>query len=108
VPGFCRHAIEAGCATAVRRRRLERGERHVDVESELEKATTLYTQLSLALYDEPGRTNDVLKKINAKWGAARGDAVKVVNKGAHEAVSVDLHDLVRDSALLARGLAELA
>ncbi len=107
VPGFCRHAIEAACATAVRRRRLDRGDRHVDVEAALGDANRLYSQLSLALYDEPGRGGDVLGKIHQKWGASRVEAVKLANKGAHEAVAVDLHDLVAQSAVLARELAEL-
>jgi hypothetical protein len=36
VPGFCRHAIEAACTVAVRRRRLERGDRHAHVDAVLD------------------------------------------------------------------------
>ena len=107
VPGFCRHAIEAGCATAVRRRRLARGDRHVDVEAALTGARRLYSQMSLALYDEPDRGGDVLSTVRAKWGAQRVDAVRAANAGSHEKVDCDLHDLVTHSAVLARELAGL-
>jgi hypothetical protein len=107
VPGFCRHAIEAACATAVRRRRLARGDRHVEVEAALGEANRLYKQLSLALYDDAERAGDVLATVKAKWGAQRLAAIKAANAGSHEKVDVDLHDLVTHSAVLARELAEL-
>jgi energy-coupling factor transporter ATP-binding protein EcfA2 len=107
VPGFCRHAIEAACATAVRRRRLGRGDRHVEVEAALGGAKRLYSQLSLALYDNPDQGGDVLGKIHSKWGAKRVEAVKAANAGTHEELAVDLHDLVTHSAVLARELADV-
>ena len=106
VPGFCRHAMEAACTQVIRRRRIDRGDAHAEVEAEIAKATKLYTFLSLALFDDPGRGSDVLTSINNRFGSKSTDAVRAVNKGVHETLGVDLHDLVRDSATFARQLAE--
>ena len=106
VPGFCRHAIEAACTTVVRRRRIGRGDPHAAVEAELQKATTLYVFLSLALFDDPGRGSDVLTAVNNRFGKGAGDAVRAVNRGVHEHLGVDPRDLVRDAGTFARRLAE--
>ena len=105
VPGLCRHALEAGSVEAFRRRRLARGDKHSQVEDELRSATTLYMHLSLALFDDPSKGGDVLKKVNTKWGSKAGNAVVAANKGVHEVLDVDLKDLIRDTAILARDLA---
>ncbi len=106
IPGFCRQALEAASTGAVRRRRIGRGERYVEVEAELAKATTLYMRLSLALFDEPDRGSDVLKTVANRFGAPAANAVRLVNKGVHEELGADLGELVRDTAVLARKLAE--
>lgn len=107
VPGFCRQALEAASARAVRRRRLARGERHAEVEAILQDATTLYPLLALALFDDAGRGGDVLAKLNGRWGRAAGDAVTRANRGAHEPVGRGLRDLVSAAARLAREIADL-
>lgn len=107
VPGFCRHAIEHACISAVRRRRLGRGEPHAAVEAAVAEATTLYKHLSLALFDEPGRGGDVLSTVNNRWGTRKGDVVKGVNRGVHEVLGGDLEAFVRDAASLAGELAAL-
>jgi hypothetical protein len=106
VPGFCRHAIEAACVEVVRRRRLQRGDRHADVEAVLARASTLYRHLALALFDDDAKGSQVLAKVNARWGKRSGDVVLACNKGVHEVLGIDLGDLVRDTAVLARRLAE--
>ncbi len=107
VPGFCRQALEHACITAVRRRRLVRGEAHADVEGLLDRATTLYTFLALALFDDPKRTGDVLTTVNNRWGTARGDLIKAVNKGAHGALDVQLELFVDEAARFAVDVAKL-
>jgi recombinational DNA repair ATPase RecF len=64
VPGFCRHALEAACVEAVRRRRLARGEHHAAVEAELARASKLYSKLSLALFDDAGKGSQVVTVVN--------------------------------------------
>ncbi len=106
VPGFCRHALEAACSQAVRRRRLGRGDAHADVEATLADATKLYPRLALALHDDEQRTSDVLRTIGNRFGKQHIGTVKLVNQGAHEPVGVDLRDLVRDTGVLAHQLAD--
>lgn len=108
VPGFCRGAIEAACTLVIRRRRLGRGASHVETERELDSATTLHTLLSLVLFDAPDRGGDVLSSVNNRFGRPAGDAVRAANKGVHETLGTDLRDLVRDTGVLARKLAEMS
>lgn len=107
VPGFCRHALEAACTQAIRRRRLKAGSSHPQVEDALKRCTTLNTILALALFDDETKGSQVLGSVNNRFGARAADAVKLVNKGVHDVVSADLHDLVSGSAVLARKLADL-
>jgi hypothetical protein len=108
VPGFCRHALEAACIQAVRRRRLIAGRSHAEVEDSLGRCTTLTTFLALALFDDEAKGSQVLASVNNRFGRRAGDAVKLVNKGVHDVVSGDLRDLVSSSAVLARKLTELS
>lgn len=107
VPGFCRHALEAACMQTIRRRRLAAGSSHAEVEDALRRCTTLTTFLALALFDDETKGSQVLTSINNRFGGRAGDTVKLANKGVHEVVSGDLRDLVSNSAILARKLAEL-
>ncbi|MGO9961320.1 MAG: hypothetical protein ACLP50_36000, partial [Solirubrobacteraceae bacterium] len=107
VPGFCRHALEAACMQAIRRRRLAAGSSHAEVEEALRRCTTLNTFLALALFDDETKGSHVLTSINNRFGGRAGDAVKLANKGVHEVVAGDLRDLVSNSAIIARKLAEL-
>jgi hypothetical protein len=107
VPGFCRGALEAAATRAVRRRRLARGERHLDVEETLARATTLLARLALALFDDPQRAGDVLKAINGRYGKKAADAVTGANRGVHELFAGDLRGFIGETARLARAIAEL-
>lgn len=108
VPGFCRLAIEAGCVEAVRRRRIGRGEPHAEVEDALRAVTRLTGYAALAIFDDPARGGDVLTRINSDYGRAKGDAFQAVNKGSHGGFTGNLEALVRESAILARELADAA
>lgn len=107
VPGFCRHALEAACVVAVRRRRLRRGDPHAAVEAGLREATTLMLNLALALFDDVSKGSQVLTAVNNRFGSQYGDVVVGANKGVHDLLAGDLRDFVRDTAVLARGLQEL-
>lgn len=107
VPGFCRHALEAACMQAIRRRRLTAGSTHAEVEAAVGRCTTLITFLALALFDDERKGSQVLSRVNNKFGGDAASAVKRVNKGAHEAISGNLQVLVRDSEILAWKLTEL-
>jgi hypothetical protein len=103
IPGFCRHALEAACMEAVRRRRLARGERHADVEQLLESAGKLTTKAALALFDDPTRTADVLGRLN-KEARTSADTFRWCNEGTHEDQPGPLVDRIRSTEKLAHWL----
>src|SRR5690606_32890313 len=107
VPGFCRSAVEAACMDALRRRRLARGETHESVEDLLVRNAKLHPLISLALFDDATRTNDVLPRLQ-KLGTHAVEAFKVCKAGAHERYDGDLKSLVDNSQRLAHQLMELA
>jgi class 3 adenylate cyclase len=100
VPGLCRSALEAACGEAVRRRRLERGERHPDVDALLEAVTSTAQWTALALLDDPGRAAEIpdllgelAPRASATFEACAADVT--------DPYSGDLPGLVRDARLLA-------
>ena len=105
VPLFCRLAMEAACADAFRRRRIGRGEPHAGTDEMLNDARTLMPKLALVLFDDAGRTGEVLARINR---ADRGwaDAVRWANRGAHGTAdaAADLPPMVSATERLARWL----
>lgn len=101
VPGMCRLALEAACATVVRRRRIGRGERHADVEELLADNVKLTRRLALALYDDPERHTEVRDMVVAKFGPSKWDTIQRANKGAHKGDAGDLVGLVKNSEQLA-------
>jgi energy-coupling factor transporter ATP-binding protein EcfA2 len=107
IPGFCREALEAACVESVRKRRLSRGEPHEAVEQLLSEQKRLTTLAALALFDDEQRGSDVLQRLNQKFGRSKATTFQLCNRGSHIDVSVDLNDLVRDAAILARGLKDI-
>lgn len=96
VPGFCRSAVEAACLQVVRRRRLGRGDRHDDVEQQVQSTTGLLDLMSLALFDTADKAGDVLRHLNQGRGLRGGaDTVQAVKAGAHGNYAGDPHELVR-------------
>ncbi len=86
VPLYCRLALEAACTEMVRRRRIERGEAHAAVEEALEDAQTLRQKLALVLFDDAGRSGEVMQRVNARWGREAGDAIAWSNRGSHDPI----------------------
>jgi hypothetical protein len=106
VPVICRSAIEASCADAVRRKRLAKGERHADVEEALLDANTLYQKVALALFDDAGKTSDVLPRLKNGYGSWAADAFVRCNSGSHgDDDGVDFKDFVSACSRLSTELA---
>ena len=105
VPLFCRLAMEAACTEVVRRRRIGRGEPHADTDKVLSDARTLMHKLALALFDDSGRTGEVLARIN-RADRAWADAVTWANRGTHGAddVFLDVPSVVGSTERLTRWL----
>jgi len=107
VPLFCRLAMESACTDVVRRRRIGRGEPHAATYEVLNAARTLMAKLALAMFDDAGRTGEVLGRINRSdhgWA----DTVRWANSGAHGAADAagDLPPMVRATERLARWLSK--
>jgi recombinational DNA repair ATPase RecF len=108
VPGLCRQSLEAVAIEVVRRRRLERGESHRDVEALLNAQTKLIPRLALALYDDAERGGDVYGGVNNRFGKWQGDTVRACNEGAHKGFpGGDALGFVKNVEQLAKGLQEL-
>jgi energy-coupling factor transporter ATP-binding protein EcfA2 len=84
VAGFCRMALEAAAAEAATRRMRGQGRRFAEVEAELQRPTTLFTWLALALFGDPSRGGDVTTHLQRQhpWAV---DPVHECNRGAHGA-----------------------
>jgi len=106
VPSFCRAAIEAACIEVVRRRRIERGESHVAVEAELERAAKTTSKLALAIFDDANRGVEVAAKIQS-WGGAAADAWGISTRGAHAGYRGSLDDICEGTAILCRRIREI-
>jgi AAA domain, putative AbiEii toxin, Type IV TA system len=104
VAGLCRGALEAACQQAVRGKRLTAGERHADVERTLEAAHTIHQQVALALFDDPGRGDQVAGRLHSRYGQAAVNAFQAAKTGTHAAYAGNLTGLVEDVARLAAAL----
>lgn len=104
VPGFCRLGIEASCIEAIRRRRLGRGDPHVDVEQAIEAAKGLQTLATLAIFDDASRGGDVYSHLRNKLGGTSVNTFKAVKEGAHGGFAGSVDDLVHDSRKVADAL----
>lgn len=103
VPGLCRLALEAACIEVTRRRRLVAGQPHVEVEETLVAADKLSKKMALALFDDAGRTSEVMARLN-RIGRWAGDVYQRVNRGAHLPHGEDLEGVTRAAERLAREL----
>lgn len=104
VPGFCRSAIEAACATRIRRRRLSEGRPHAAVEEELAQLESLRSWLAAAFgltISQGHEIDDALRRIGGD-GAVR--LVRTVARGGHAPVDDDLETLTRTTRTLVRSL----
>ncbi len=106
VPSFCRAAIEAACIEVVRRRRIERGESHISVESELDRATKTTSKLALAIFDDASRGGEVAAKVQS-WGDAAADAWGISTRGAHTGYRGSLDEICEGTAILCRRIREI-
>jgi hypothetical protein len=108
VPGLCRQSVEAACVDVVRRRRLERGESHDDVEGLFETNGKLLPRLALALFDDADKAGDVYASLKNRIGPWQIDTVKLCNEGAHKGFpGGDALSFVRNVEQLANELLKL-
>jgi len=107
VQGLCRLALEATCMEVVRRRRLGRGEPHVEVERALGDATGLSRLLALALFDDAGREAAVAERLAADAGPGSAETVRQCDDAAG-APGVEPVELVGQASRLTAWLRGIA
>jgi recombinational DNA repair ATPase RecF len=107
VPGLCRLAVEAACMEVVRRRRLRRGEAHADVERALGAAGTLARLAALAMYDDAGRADGVLPRMEREGGRPLAETFRRCDEGSplEPAQALELVRLASKLVAWLRGLA---
>ena len=85
----------------IRRRRLQRGELHDDVELLLSTNAKPHPLMALALCDDERSTADVLPRL-AKIGKGTAEVFKALKAGAHERYDGDLDELSAGAERLAK------
>lgn len=100
VPNFCRAAIEAACHETLRRRWLQRGDNHEDVEDRIASAKSVRELLAYAFFDDAhdlGKLDARLDKLKTKDAAT---LVRDCNNGTHEGFPGDLREMVKRTTSL--------
>lgn len=96
VASNCRSALEAAAHATFRRSRLGRGDSRDDVERRLEEAQTLHQVLTLAIFNDPTRSNDLFGRLRSV-GPRAVEVLKACKQGAHRGHQGDLRLLVSDT-----------
>lgn len=104
VPGMCRLAVEAALTARAQRRQIAAGRSHQQVEDALAGAHRLTQKAALALLDDVGAGDRVMRTIN-RLGRAHGDTFTQLKKGAHGACDGDPVALVEATGRLLEALA---
>lgn len=89
VAGMCRSAIEAACHAAIRRRQLDRGVPHAEIEERIAKASTLGQIAALCLFDDGSRSSDVPRKLSSEFGVRAFTAFRQCDQATHGRVPVE-------------------
>lgn len=104
VPGFCRSAIEAACATRIRRAQQKLGTPHAQIDARLAGHTSLNTWLADAFGLEPSQGLETTDRVRQLGGDDAVEVVKLAKVGSHKALSKDPLDLARGAERLVKEL----
>lgn len=104
VPGFCRSAVEAACVARVRRRLIEAGTPHAEVEQRLGEQRGVTAWLAEAFELSVAQGADITARVRGIGGEETVEAVRTMRKGAHELVAVDGLALVQATKRLVGAL----
>lgn len=102
VPAYCRVAVESAAATVVKRRMLNGGTPHHEVEDTLADGNANLRRLvAHAMFGDPGRGREVNDELKARCHPSATWAMHHCNSGAHGNFDADPLDLARASEKLA-------
>ena len=104
VPGFCRNAIEAACAARIRRRMIEAGTPHAQVEEALETKTSLNTWLADLFELSTAQGEQIREHLRRLGGADAIEVVRLAQKGTHQLVLTDGITLVNSAKALVKAI----
>jgi hypothetical protein len=99
IPGLCRTAVEGVLAEGIWRRQLSAGQTRGQIEAELEDARRFASLAALALFGDADEGSRVRSRLR---GLGRGleETFQALNRGAHQAHTGDLGQLISDSRRL--------
>jgi hypothetical protein len=83
LPGLCRQSIEAACIEVVRRRRLQKGRPHEEIERPVCGAYETASASGVGALRRRGEGGDVYAGVKNRFGARQADTVRACNEGAH-------------------------
>lgn len=87
VPGICRTAIEAACASRIRKREIEAGTPHADVDRRLEEQGKTIARLADALGLPVQQGNEIYAEVERLAGSDAVWAVKLAHRRAQAPVA---------------------
>ena len=99
IPGLCRTAVEGVLAEGIWRRQLSAGQTRGQIEAELEDTRRFASLAALAMFGDAGQEARVRPRLK---GLGRGleETFQALNRGAHQAHTGDLGQLISDSGRL--------
>ncbi len=104
VPGFCRSAIEAACAARIRRRMIEAGIPHADVEAALEAKTSLNTWLADLFELSTAQGEQIREHLRRLAGPDAIGVVRLAQRGTHQLVLTDGLKLANGAKTLVKAI----
>lgn len=104
VPGFCRSAIEAACATRIRRTQQALGVPHADIDDRLAAHTSTTTWLADAFGLTAAQGIETTDRVRQLGGEEAVRALKLAKIGSHKLVTTDAMALARGVERLVEAL----
>jgi AAA domain/AAA domain, putative AbiEii toxin, Type IV TA system len=89
LPGLCRAAIEAACIGQLRRRLIESGTPHAEVETWLAEDRSLTAWLAEVFRLSVAQGAEITDRVRRLGGDAAVETVSIVRRGAHRLVAAD-------------------
>jgi predicted ATPase len=104
LPGLCRSAIEAACVALLRRRFIEAGRPHAEVEAFLAEDRRLTAWLAEVFGLSVAQGTEITERVRRLGGDAAVETLRIVRSGAHRLVVADSVRLAEGTKALVRAL----